>query len=133
MKNFGTLSKEKWKEFVYNNSCLLRLVRHDTVPMSNAEFMMAGRPVISNIEGECTHYIDTKGTSEINKWDLFQPGFLTDRWAETKKKIIQDLRKIKNSTIHPAPLSNYGLKERFDREKYINKIYELCDLKRRTK
>lgn len=128
MKNMGKLSKEEWKKFVYSNSCLLRLVKHDTTPLANAEFMMAGRPVISNIPGECTEYIDTKGDSEPNKWDIFQPGFSVDRWADTKKKIIKSIRSLKrNFSNYMAPPSLY---ERFDREKYINKIYELSNVRR---
>jgi len=129
LKNFGKLSKSEWKEFVYNNSCLIRLTKHDTTPLANNEFMMAGRSVISNIPGECTHYIDTRGTSPVNEWDVFQPGFAVDNWADTKKKIVQTIRSIKRGDKFEIK----DVSDRFNREKYVNTIYELCELKRRIK
>jgi hypothetical protein len=129
LKNSHNLTKPEWKEFVYNNSCLIRLVKHDTTPLANAEFMMAGRAVISNIPDECTHYVDTKGTSPVNSWDTFQPGFSAERWAETKKSIIQKIRSLKRGEAYKIK----DVSERFNREKYINKIYDLFDLKRRVK
>lgn len=131
LKVQGNLPREKWKEFVYGNSCLIRLVRHDTTPLANNEFMMAGRAVISNVPGECTHYIDTKGTEEINNWDTFQPGISNARWADTKKQIVKAIRMIKKNG---SPQIDFqSLNKRFDKETYINKIYELCSIQRRFK
>lgn len=127
LKLFKTIPREKWPEYVYGNSCLLRLVRHDTVPLASTEFMMAGRPVVSNIRGECTHWIDTAGDSMVNAWDALGPGFNTARWPKTKKKIIQTLRAIRKEKV---TASVPGIEERFDKEKYINTIYKLAGVNR---
>lgn len=124
---FGNLSKEEWKKYVLNNSALLRIVRHDTTPLASNEFMMAGRYVISNIPGECTHYINTAGDSEINKWDLMAPGLNAYNWPKTKKKIIQTIRELRKLD---GPYFDPKINERFSREKYINKIYELLKIER---
>lgn len=127
LKCAGNLSKAEWKEYVYSNSCYIRLAKHDTVPLASNEFMMAGRYVVSNIPGECTHYIDTSGDSEINKWDLMAPGLNLYRWPSTKKKIIQAIRSIKKLD---GNFVDQSLKERFDKEKYINKIYGIANIRR---
>lgn len=119
----GNMSKEEWKKYVYENSCLLRLCRHDTTPLASAEFMMAGRSVVSNIKGECTTYIDTSGESHVNEWDKQAPGFSVTRWPETKKKIVRAIREIKK---HNRLIVVPELKERFNRGKYIQKIEELA-------
>jgi glycosyltransferase involved in cell wall biosynthesis len=60
-KHFGNLDKEQWKKFVYENSCYLRLSRHDTRPLATDEFLMAGRDVVTNIPGDFVEYISTSG------------------------------------------------------------------------
>lgn len=125
LKCYGNLSKSEWKDYVYDNSCLLRIVRHDTAPLANAEFMMAGRYVISNISKECTHLIETSGDHEVNQWDQFGPGLNAYRWPETKTKIIQEIlniRKLDGNYFDPK------LSQRFNRENYIQKIYDLFNL-----
>lgn len=129
LKCVGNLNKEKWKEYVYQNSCLIRLVKHDTTPLASNEFMMGGRYVLSNIPGECTHYIDTAGDSELNSWDKFSPGINVYRWPKTKTAIIQQLREIKKLK---EPYLNEGLKKRFSKESYINKIYSLAGIERKS-
>ena len=123
---FGNLNKQEWEKYVYANSALLRIVRHDTVPLASNEFMMAGRHVISNIPEEATQFIDTSGKSEINKWDLMAPGLNAYEWPATKKKIVQAIRGVRNLKV---PNTN-NLKERFNKEAYIDKIYEISKLER---
>lgn len=128
LKCYGNLKKDEWKEYVYKNSCLLRLGRHDTTPLASNEFMLAGRYVVSNIPGECSHYIDTSGDSDINRWDKMSPGLNAYRWPDTKKKIVQAIRslmKVRENYI------NEHLAERFDREQYIEKIYKIANIKRK--
>ncbi len=88
--------------------------------------MMAGRHVISNIPEEATQFIDTSGKSEINKWDLMAPGLNAYEWPATKKKIVQAIRGVRNLKV---PNTN-NLKERFNKEAYIDKIYEISKLER---
>ena len=97
MKHVGNLERSEWEKFVYANSCLLRLVRHDTLPMSSCEFLMAGRDVVTNIPHPYVEHIDTSGTLPINDWDHFLPGLNSYAWPETKTEIIRRIRAIKNA------------------------------------
>lgn len=124
LKIMGNIPRNKWKEYVYDNSCLLRIVRHDTKPLASNEFMLAGRPVVSNIKDECTHYIDTSGKDDISSWDKFGEGLNSYHWPETKAHIIRAIRHIKKNPEVIKP-SNLVMK---DQQKYINKIKELCGL-----
>lgn len=128
LKCVGNLSKDQWKKYVYENSCYIRIARHDTTPLASAEFMMAGRAVISNIPNECSHYINTSGDSELNKWDKFAPGLNAYNWPKTKKEIVQAIRRIKTSWIGYEADVLTQLKTRFSKETYINTIYKLCNL-----
>ena len=125
LKRYGQLSRPDYEKFVYEQSALIRLVRHDTLPMSSTEFMMAGRRVISNIPNECTNYIDTKGNSALNEWDIFGEGLNAYNWPATKKKIVQEIRKIKKIT-EPVIINN--INKRFSKEKYISTIKGLCNV-----
>lgn len=127
LKLYGNLDKDQWKEYVYSNSCYLRIVRHDTKPLASNEFMMAGRYVVSNIKDECTHYIDTSGDSLINEWDKMAPGLNAYRWPKTKKSIVQAIRSIK--TLE-GNFVDEKLKESFSKEKYIEKIYQIANIGR---
>ena len=97
LKVFGNLTKEEWEKYVYNNSCYLRLARHDTRPMASDEFMLAGRYVVTNIPGDGMDYIDTTGIPEKNEWDIFGSGLSKSRWPATKKKIVQKIRELKKN------------------------------------
>lgn len=123
-----TIKREDWPNYVYDNSCLLRLCRHDTRPLASNEFMLAGRDVISNIKGECTDYIDTSGRHELNEWDQFSEGFNAYRWPETKKAIIQKIREVKKRTVSHEERLKISQDKSFmkDRVKFANKIRELC-------
>lgn len=128
-----TMPKEKWKQFVYDHSCLLRLVRHDTLPMAACEFLMAGRNVVTNIPMKFAHYIDTSGKTPVDSWDIFAPGFSATRWPETKTKIVQEIRKLSfNGHTQKEFLkwasAHYG--DMLNRDKYINRIYELAGVPR---
>lgn len=123
----GNLSPEKWKEYVYQNSCLLRICKHDTTPLASNEFMMAGRYVVSNIKGECTHYVDTSGDSILNEWDKFYPGLNVYRWPDTKTRIIQKIRAVAKMK---DPYINTSLKQRFSKENYIKNIYQIAQIER---
>lgn len=129
-KDYGTIKKEDWKSYVESQSCLLRLVRHDTKPLASSEFMLAGRDVISNVQGECTDYIDTSGTDMVSSWDKFGVGFNSYRWPETKAQIIRKIMEIKKRTV-PIEQRISVHNERAimqDQAAYKKKIYELAGL-----
>jgi len=117
LKHSKNLPRDKWEEYVYANSCYLRLVRHDTLPLASAEFVMAGRDVVTNIPLPYQEYIDTKGNNELNEWDHFGSGLNTYRWPDTKKKIIQRIRAIKAKEA-----GNYSLAYRIDAAGYWNAL-----------
>lgn len=130
VKCYGNMNLEKWKEFVYDNSCLLRIVRHDTMPTSTNEFLMAGRHVITNIPAPYVTYVDTRGKSELNQgWDIFQEGLNPYNWPKVKKEIVQKIRLIKKvgNVLDRTSVSEF-YKRLLDRTMYINTIYKLAGL-----
>jgi glycosyltransferase involved in cell wall biosynthesis len=129
-KHHGNMSKEKYKEYVYGNSCLLRLVRHDTRPQASNDFMLAGRTVISNIPFECTDLINTKGTEPMNDWDIFSAGFSDYRWPNTKAEIVQTIRKVKNNpySVEFKEDLHYKINSECNKEKYISTIKKLSEI-----
>lgn len=124
LKHAGFIPRDKWPAYVYENSALLRIVRHDTMPMAGNEFMMAGRSVITNIKNEGTHYIDTSGKEEISSWDQFGEGLNAHRWPETKAEIMRIIRAVKNSG--QTETGSDRLKDLLDKQTYIAKIKEVC-------
>lgn len=135
MKNYGSIPREKWPDYVYENSALLRICRHDTLPMSSCEFLMAGRDVITNIPMNYAQIINTSGKTELNEWDKYSEGFNTHNWPETKKKIIQTIRLVKSwGKLQGSDLEHRKAhyqkasdeyKQLLDKQKYISKIKEL--------
>lgn len=131
LKHSRNLSRDNWEKYVYDNSCYLRLVKHDTLPLASAEFIMAGRDVITNIPLPHQEYIDTKGDSILNEWDNFGSGLNAYRWPMTKKNIIQRIRAVKNGKA-----GNFFLSSRIeasdywrrllDKQTYIDKIQALA-------
>jgi glycosyltransferase involved in cell wall biosynthesis len=130
LKHYKTIPRSQWPDYVYDNSALLRIVRHDTKPLASNEFMLAGRDVISNIPGECTDYIDTTGKHELNEWDIFSEGFSAHNWPKTKKNIIQTIRKVKKRflTYNERVALSKKLEFMQDHGAYKNKIRELCNV-----
>lgn len=121
----GVIPRDKWKDYVYENSCLLRLVRHDTLPMAACEFIMAGRDVITNYPMPYATLIDTKGRSKLNEWDHFNEGFNVYNWPETKARIIRTIREIKKKSEAMKKGADFYKKE-LDKETYIKRMGELC-------
>lgn len=122
-KHYGNMSKEKYKEYVYENSAVLRLVRHDTLPLAPLDFMMAGRHSISNIPMKYSMLIDTSGKLPMDDWDIFSPGFNDVRWPDTKSQVVQAIRKAKELTIDP--MASMYWKEILRKDKYIQTIKEM--------
>jgi glycosyltransferase involved in cell wall biosynthesis len=123
-KHYGNLNKNEWSEFVYRNSCYLRLVRHDTRPMATDEFLMAGRRVVTNIPNSYVDYIDTSFGKD---WDIFQPGLNDFNWPKTKKSIVQKIISIRNNELgeeRKNEISN-SLKKELDVISYREKIKSL--------
>jgi len=131
VKYHGNLSKEKWREFVYDNSCLLRLVKHDTLPLANCDFIMAGRNVVTNIPGKYWNVIDTGGKTAINKWDIFSEGLNEQNWPATKSTIIQTIRKIKHGKINTDYKTRVDAYDYYsdllNKDAYRNRIYGLIE------
>ena len=128
LKHMGIIPKDKWKSYVEDNSCLLRLVKHDTKPLASNEFMLAGRDVISNIQGECTDYIDTSGNMELNEWDKFEEGFNSTHWPETKANVIRKIREIRKRKVEESVRKELHDKLFImqDHKTFIDKIHDLC-------
>lgn len=125
LKPAGHIPRDKWPGYVHENSMLFRLVRHDTIPMAGCEFIMAGRDVLTNIQMPGAQILNTSGHSELNEWDKFSEGLNAYNWPETKSKIVQKIREMKNK---PRDIYFEGqmMKKLLDKEIYIKKIKELC-------
>ncbi len=131
LKHSKTLARPDWEKYVYENSCYLRIVRHDTFPMASSEFIMAGRDVVTNIPLPYQEYIDTAGKLELNDWDRYGSGLSPANWPKTKKTIIQRIRNIRNRKAgNFFPQERVEAREYYlkflDREKYIKTIKALC-------
>lgn len=129
-KHYGNMDRTAWKQFVYDNSCYLRMVRHDTRPMASDEFLMAGRRVITNVPGTYVDYIDTKGDIKSGEWDIFQVGLNDHNWSRTKKAIVQ---KILDILKNPMPdnlreVCSNELKTLLDKNKYKSTIYSMAGI-----
>lgn len=121
-RHYGNMDNAKYKEFVYEHSAVLRLVRHDTLPMAACDFFLSGRHVISNIPMPFSTLIDTKGRDAMNDWDLFGPGFSDFRWPETKKAVVMAIRDLKkNGVLLPNAKREWWAKH-LDRQNYIDTI-----------
>jgi hypothetical protein len=130
LKHCGMIPRDKWPDYVYENSALMRLVRHDHNPMASNEFIMAGRDVITNLPDEYMTTIDTSGKSTLNEWDKFSEGFNAYNWPRTKKKIIQMIRQVKQrGQFSDATLHAQFYSKVLDKQNYINKIKDLCGVK----
>lgn len=130
VKCVGNLSRDEWKQFVYDNSCYFRLVRHDTRPMASDEFILAGRNVVTNIPAPDMEYIDTRGTMELNQWDIFQEGLNPHHWPKTKKAIVQKIRAVRDGRIIPRDrqsVHNYYA-SMLDKPKFKEAIFDMAQI-----
>jgi hypothetical protein len=127
LKHYGLIPRDKWPMFVYDNSCYLRICRHDHNPMASNEFLMAGRSVITNIPTPGSIYINTGGKDEINKYDKFENGLNVYNWPDTKKVFVQTIRDMKRGKL-VSPNVSEELRKQLDQQTYINKIKEMCGL-----
>lgn len=128
-KHMGSIPINKFPDYVYDNSCVLRLVRHDTLPIAPCEFLLAGRDVVTNIPMDYAHRIDTKGRTPIDEWDIFGPGISDVRWPETKKQIVQKIRLIKKTLNGDRLNAAVHYRNLLDRQKYINTINAMAGIK----
>ena len=129
LKHYGIVQRGNWPEYVEKNSMLLRLCKHDTMPMASNEFVMAGRDVVTNIPAPCMNVIDCSGDHKLNQWDKYGEGLVNAyRWPDTKKKIIQTIRRIKKQHYDLKDKENASLYYRhlLDKSKYIQTINELA-------
>ncbi len=131
LKHYKTIERNKWPDYVYSNSALLRLCRHDHNPMASNEFIMAGRDVVTNISTLGARIIDTSGKTVLNEWDKFSDGFNSFNWPSTKKTIIKLIRNLKfsnNRQFNERSIYSHDLKQILDKEKYVKKIREMSGL-----
>jgi Glycosyltransferases, probably involved in cell wall biogenesis len=131
LKHYRNLPRNKWEDYVYENSSYIRLVRHDTLPLASAEFTMAGRDVITNIPLPFQQYVNTKGDSSLNDWDAFGSGLNPYHWPDTKKAIIQRIRAVKakkdGNISHDEKLEAAEFwSSLLDKQKYIDTIRALA-------
>lgn len=131
LKHSRNLSRKDWENYVYDNSCYIRLVRHDTLPLASAEFIMAGRDVITNIPLPYQELIDCKGDNTLNEWDVMGSGLNAYRWPDTKKAIIKRIRAIRakqagNHSITSRIEASEYWKQLLDKQKYIETIRGLA-------
>lgn len=131
LKHSKNLARPDWEKFVYANSCYLRIVRHDTLPMASCEFIMAGRDVVTNIPLPFQEYIDTRGKLELNDWDMFGAGLSPYNWCDTKKAIIQRIRAIRkkkagNTFAFDREEAAAHYTQLLDRQKYLDTIKSLA-------
>jgi hypothetical protein len=128
-KHYGNIPVPKFKDFVYEHSTLLRLVRHDTLPMAACDFFQAGRMVISNIPMKYGIHVDTQGKDPLNEWDIFSPGFSDKHWPDTKKEIVSHIRDLRDHSevfnIHRQESSRHW-KSVLNKRKYRETIYRLA-------
>jgi len=129
-KNYGNLDRKEWEKFVRDNSCYLRIVRHDTRPLATDEFLVAGRDVITNIPGKGVEFIDTSGDSKKLEFDKFQTGLNDIYWSKTKKAIIHKILELRERPYDKALKERISseLSKELDKKKYIEKIYELAEI-----
>lgn len=131
LKHHKIIPREKWADFVYENSAYFRLCRHDHNPMASNEFIMAGRDVISNIYTPGAHMIDTSGHHALNEWDKFSEGFNATNWPATKANVIRMIRDVKKVWSQRDPilrkLESDDLKKILGRENYIKTIRGMCN------
>jgi glycosyltransferase involved in cell wall biosynthesis len=121
-KHHGNMDLAKYKDFVYEHSAVLRLVRHDTLPMAACDFFLAGRHVISNIPMKYAARIDTAGTDAMTDWDLYGPGFSDTRWPDTKKQVVQAIRELKKQGARMPNEQHAHWADVLDRQRYIDTI-----------
>ena len=144
LKHVKNIWGKDWQAFVYDHSCYLRLVRHDTRPMASDEFMLAGRDVVTNVPLPYVRLIDTAGTIAVNDWDRFGMGFSSYNWPATKKRIVQMIRGVCREPTQARHRNNditdrrsdaekavyeYGLT--LDRKCYVETIWKLAGIAQR--
>ena len=134
LKHYQTIERENWPNYVYENSALLRLCRHDHHAMASNEFIMAGREVITNIPALGSHLIDTSGKMELNDWDKFSEGFNAHNWPNTKRAVMKKIREIKANPLNLKRVENSDeLKRLLDRNTYVERIKEMCGVNKGEK
>jgi glycosyltransferase involved in cell wall biosynthesis len=129
MTHVGNIWGDAWKQFVYDHSCYLRIVRHDTRPMASDEFILAGRDVVTNIPLPYQRYVSTAGDQNKNEQDFFGTGLNAHYWPKTKKKIVQMIREVRKHSNQKKDIAQMAREEYsaiLDREKYIKTIKGFC-------
>lgn len=129
LTHYGNIWGEDWTKFVYDHSAYLRIVRHDTRPMASDEFILAGRDVVTNIPLPYQRYIPTCGDPKKNEQDFFGTGLNAYYWPSTKKRIVQEIRKLRshsNQAKDVAELARETYLNELDRKRYVCHIGNLA-------
>lgn len=123
LKHYGNIWGQAWEDFVYDHSCYLRFVRHDTRPMASDEFILAGRDVVTNIKLPYQRYVSTAGDPKKNEQDFFGTGLNGHYWPKTKKAIIREIREVRDNPGNQLGAESYQYT--LDRKRYVDFIWRL--------
>jgi hypothetical protein len=95
--------QEEYDKTIAECSCLLRVPEHDAISISVAEFLMSGRPVISN--------------QALPHWKTLVKGDVT------AEKIVKAIKKTQRNGTVPQETSDY-YRDRYDPAKYKGRLEE---------
>lgn len=102
------LSREEYDKTLADCSCLLRIPKHDAYSISAAEFLMSGRPVISD--------------RDLPKWPARIRGKLSDA------KVAAAIAHTKTANTVPVDVQNF-YRNMFDPSKFKDRLQERCQEK----
>jgi glycosyltransferase involved in cell wall biosynthesis len=106
-------------------SVMLRIVQHDSTPISCLDFIQFGREAITNIPGfPYMHHINTGDMFMVDKCDNMM--LEANEIVNTIKKTIYDLKKGKGYLNSEKAREYYKL--RFGQDQYVKKIKRLLAL-----
>lgn len=101
-------TQEQYEKTLADCSCLLRVPQHDAVSISAAEFLMSGKPVISN--------------QNLPHWKTLVKGDVT------AEKIVKAIKKTQRNGTVPIETSDY-YRDRYDPAKYKERLEEAARTK----
>lgn len=116
--NVRFLGRVDIDSIINSASVLLRISRHDGLPVTPVEFMQAGKPTITNVNMPYTYRVEFDGV--INE----------DTVPKVKTQIIKAIRDVKNRRVEPInfeeALKHYGelLSPARMKEELLKKIEE---------
>ena len=112
----GTVEERDMNDFIASTSCIIRITTHDGFPATIAEWVMSGRPFISNLqEMPFNRYLDVNPSQQT---------FFDDK--EKTIKAIRDLqRKMPNLSSKNIDMAKAHYAKLLNPETYIKRINEV--------